>query len=125
MRTDLPLHNGLAEPGLNEAEDLLTFNYGLLKTMDRISLDLCCSEELFQEIEDVTPRPGEALLTLKVRHAGRGAIELSPWPFAAERLEFEVPCRRVPAKPYGSEAAFREVYREAPAEAFKVRVAAS
>lgn len=125
MRTDLPLDNGLAEPGVDEAEDLLIFNYGLLKAMDRISLDLCCSEDLFQEIEDVTPRPGEAPLNIRVRHAGRGELELSPWPFAVERLEFEVPCRRVPAKTYASEAAFRKIYREAPAEAFKVRVVAS
>ena len=124
MRTDLPLHNGLAEPGVDDAEDLLIFNYNLLKTMDRISLDLCCSEDLFPQIEDVYPRPGESPVTIKVRHTGPGAMELSPWPFASERLEFEVPCRRVPAKTYASDEAFREVYRTAPVEAFKVRVAA-
>lgn len=124
MRTDLPLHNGLAEPGVDEAEDLLGFNYGLLKTMDRISLDLCCSEDLFQEIEDVAPRPGEAPLTIKLRHAGRGALELSPWPFAAERLEFEVPCRRLPGTTYADEAAFRAAYRAAPVEPYRVSVAA-
>src|SRR4051812_15660310 len=124
MRTDLPLHNGLAEPGVDVAEDLLIFNYNLLKTMDRISLDLCCSEKLFQEIEDVYPKPGESPVTIKVRHTGEGAMELSPWPFARERLEFEIPCRRVPAKTYASDEAFREVYREAPAEPFRVTVAA-
>jgi hypothetical protein len=124
MRTDLPLHNGLAEPGEDEAEDLLIFNYNLLKTMDRISLDLCCSEDLFPQIQDVYPRPGGAPETIKVRHTGRGRMELSPWPFAAERLEFEVPCRRVPAKTYPGEAAFRETYRNAPVESYKVAVAA-
>ncbi len=124
MRTDLPLHNGLAEPGADAPEDLLGFNYGLLKTMDRISLDLCCSEDLFNEIEDVTPRPGEQPLTIKVRHAGRGAMELSPWPFAVERLKFEVPCRRVPAKAYADVSGFRESYRAARVEPFEVSVAA-
>lgn len=124
MRTDLPLHNGLAEPGEDEAEDLLIFNYGLLKTMDRISLDACCGEDLFSEIEDVYPRPGDASVTIKVRHTGAGSMELSPWPFAAERLEFEVPCRRVPAKTYAGEEAFRQVYREAPVESYPVCVAA-
>jgi len=124
MRTDLPLHNGLAEGGADEAEDLLAFNYGLLKTMDRISLDLCCSEDLFQEIEDVSPRPGEQPLTINVRHAGRGMLELNPWPFADERLEFELPCRRVPAKSYADADAWSATYRDAPVEAFKVTVAA-
>lgn len=124
MPTDLPLHNGLAEPGESEVEDQLIFNYGLLKTMDRVSLDLCCSEELFQEIEDVYPRPGESPVNIKVRHAGPGAMELSPWPFADERLAFEVPCRRMPAKTYAGNDAFREAYHAAPVEPFKVSVAA-
>jgi hypothetical protein len=124
MRTDLPTHNGLAEPGVDDAEDLLIFNYNLLKTMDRISLDLCCSEDLFPQIEDVYPRPGESPVTIKVRHTGPGSMELSPWPFASERLEFEVPCRRVPAKTYAGDEAFWEVYRDAPAESFRVSVAA-
>ena len=124
MRTDLPLNNGLAELGVDDQEDLLLFNYGLLKAMDRISLDLCCSEDLFKQIEDVCPRPGEPPITIKIRHAGPGSMELSPWPFAAERLAFEVPCRRVPAKTYASAEAFAEVYRAAPVEPFKVNVAA-
>jgi hypothetical protein len=124
MRTDLPLENGLAEPGVDEAEDLLAFNYGLLKTMDRVSLDLCCSEDLFREIEDVYPRPGEPPLTIKVKHTGRAAMELSPWPFGPQRLEFEVPCRRIPAQAYANVETFREVYRAAKVEQFAVSVAA-
>jgi hypothetical protein len=114
----------VAEPGVDETEDLLIFNYNLLKAMDRISLDLCCSEDLFPQIEDVFPRPGEPPVTIKVRHTGQGTMELSPWPFAAERLEFDVPCRRVPAKAYPSEESFREVYRAAPVETYKVAVSA-
>ena len=124
MRTDLPLENGLAEPGVDDAEDLLAFNYGLLKAMDRVSLDLCCSEDLFDEIEDVYPRPGEAPVTIKVRHAGRGALKLSPWPFGVERLDDTVPSRRIPAKSYASAEAFHEVYRAAPVEPYAVSVAA-
>jgi hypothetical protein len=124
MRTDLPLENGLAEPGVDDAEDLLAFNYGLLKTMDRVSLDLCCSEDLFREIEDVYPKPGETPLTIKVHHAGRGAMELSPWPFGVERIEEEVPCRRIEAKAYANVEAFREQYRAAPLEKFAVSVSA-
>ena len=63
-------------------------------------------------------------MTIKVRHAGPGSMELSPWPFAGERLEFEVPCRRLPAKTYAGDEAFRDAYPAAPVEAFKVAVAA-
>jgi hypothetical protein len=124
MRTDLPLESGLAEIGMDDAEDLLAFNYSLLKAMDRISLDLCCSEDLFQQIDEVYPRPGEQSVTLKVKHTGPGAMELSPWPFAVEQLVFEVPCRRVAAKTYSDEQSFREVYKAAPVESFAVRVEA-
>lgn len=122
MRTDLPLENGLAEPGIDEREDLLNFDYSLLKLMDRISLDLCCNEDLFQEIDEVYPRPGEQAVTIKAKHPGQGVMELNPWPFAAQRLEFEVPCRRIPAKPYADVESFRDVYRDAPLERFAVRL---
>jgi hypothetical protein len=125
MRTDITLTNGLAEPGVDPVEDLLLFNYNLLKAMDRISLDLCCSEELFQRIEGVYTRPGESPVTIKIRHAGEGAMSLSPWPFAVEQIELKVPCRRVPAKTYASNEAFREVYRAAPVEHFTLRVSAN
>jgi hypothetical protein len=124
MRTDLPLHHGLAEAGVDETEDLLIFDYNLLKTMDRISLDLCCSEDLFSQIEDVYPRPGESPVTIKVRHTGEGSMELSPWPFASEKLDFELPCKRVPARAYGSEQEFRDVYSAAPQESYRVAVSA-
>jgi hypothetical protein len=124
MRTDLPLNNGLAALRVDDAEDLLTFNYNLLKLMDRISLDMCCSEDLFKEIDQVYPRPGDTPLTIKVRHTGRGAMELTPWPFAVERLELTVPCKRVPAKSYASEETFRECYAAAKTEAFAVSVSA-
>jgi hypothetical protein len=124
MPTDLPLHNGLAELGLDDAEDLLLFNFGLVKLLDRVSLDLCCSEDLFDRIEDVYPQPGDSPTTIKIRHTGPGAMELSPWPFAAERLEFEIPCRRVARMKYVSDEAFREVYRNAPTESYRVSVAA-
>lgn len=124
MRTDLPLHNGLAEPGADPAEDLLIFNYGLLKTMDQISLDLCSGANLFNAIEDVYPTPGDSPVTIKLRHTNPGAMELSPWPFAAERLEFDVPCRRLPAKPYAGVEAFRAAYLDAPVESFCVAIAA-
>jgi hypothetical protein len=120
MRTDLPLRHGLARPGVDEAEDLLLFNYGLLKTCDRLSLDLCCSEPLFDEIEEVYPRPGGPPVTLRLGHAGEGRMTVEPWPFDVDGLDHDVPCRLVPARPFESEEAFREVFRDAPADVLRV-----
>ena len=93
-------------------------------SVNAVSQLRCCSEDLFPQIEDVYPRPGESPVTIKVRHTGEGTMELSPWPFAAERLEFELPCKRVPAKAYGSEQEFRDVYSAAPGEIYRVAISA-
>ena len=120
MRTDLPLHHGLAKPGVDEAEDLLLFNYNLLKTCDRLSLDLCCSEPLFEQVEDVYPRPGTSPLTLKLGHPSPAAMTVDPWPFDVDRIDDEVPCRIVPARPFDSEGAFQDAFRQAPSDVLRV-----
>jgi hypothetical protein len=122
MRTDLPLKLGLAEPGTSAREDLLLFNYNLLKTMDRISLDVCSSEDLFDTIETVYPRPGAAPVDLKVGHPGPRELTVDPWPFRGPRLEMDVPCRSMPARAYGDVKEFRAAYRAAPEEAMTVVV---
>ncbi len=122
LRTDLPLNKGLAKPGTDPAEDLLLFNYNLLKTCDRLSLDLCCSEPLFETIEEVFPRLGATPLTLRLRHAGESAMTVDPWPFDVDRLDREVPCRRIPATPFPSEAEFRRVFEQAPHDMLRVRL---
>jgi hypothetical protein len=125
MRTDLPLKLGLAAPGVDSREDLLLFNYNLLKTMDRISLDVCSSEDLFQTIESVYPRPGAAPIDLKVGHPAPRELTVDPWPFGRPRLQFDVPCRRLPARAYDGVETFRIAYRAAPAEPMSITVRAA
>jgi len=122
LRTDIPLTKGLAKPGTDPAEDLLLFNYNLLKTCDRLSLDLCCSEPLFQTIEGVFPRPGAAPLTLQIGHVAEGSMTVQPWPFDVDRLEYEVPCRRLPATPYTSDYEFQQAFNAAPRDTLHVRL---
>jgi hypothetical protein len=121
-RTDIPLKQGFAKPGTSPVEDLLLFNFNLLKAMDRLSLDLCCSEDLFQTVEGVFPRPGISALTLTFDHPGEGSIAVSPWPFNQDRLEYTTACRRVPAREYADVEEFRRIYGEAPVDAYSVRV---
>jgi hypothetical protein len=122
MRNDVPLRNGLAEPGVGPAEDVLRFHYGLLRAMDRLSLDVCCTRPVSGEIDGVYPRPGGQPVTLNVRHLGQGAVAVSPWPFDGGPIESDLPCRRLPAKPFDSEDAFRAAYAAAPVETYQVRV---
>ena len=122
MRTDLPLKLGLATPGVDSREDLLLFNYNLLKTMDRISLDVCSSDDLFQTIEGVYPRPGATPVDLQVGHPAPRELTVDPWPFGRPRLELDVPCRRLPARPYEDVEEFHAAYHAAPAEQMSVTV---
>jgi hypothetical protein len=123
LRTDRPTRLGLlAKRGVDEQEDLLSFNYAWVKAMDAISLDLCCSEDLFPQLDWVQPMPGAAPVTIRVQHPGEGELALDPWPFHGGRIERKVPCRRVPARAYASEDEFREIYAAAPREQFAVTV---
>ena len=114
LRTDLPLRLGLARPGTGPEEDLLLFNFGLLRAMDQVSLDACSSEDLFPTIDEVYPRPGEPPLTINVGHPAPFTLSLDPWPFDLPRLQFDIRCRRLPARPFENEQTFRDAYRAAP-----------
>jgi hypothetical protein len=125
LRTDIPLRLGLAKADggfRDERENLLAFNYKLLRLMDRLSLELCCSEELPWKIDDLPPRPGAEPIDIRVIRLGQGQIAIDPWPFLAGRLEFGVPFRRVPATPFSDAEMFRQVYKRTPTEEFTVRV---
>ena len=128
MRTDLPVHLGLAAPGADAAEDLLRFGFRLLVLCDRLSLELCCggTDALFPQIDGVHPAPGESAITIhtSLRHEGR-TLTVHPWPFDAERITAKVPCRRLRgAEPFASETAFRHAYATAPREELEFDVTA-
>jgi hypothetical protein len=125
LRTDRPLRLGLfPQRGVDEQEDRLSCNYAWVKAMDAISLDLCCSEDLFPKLDWVQSRPGAEPVTIRVEHPGEGELALDPWPFhpGQDLIERKVPCRRVPARAYASEDEFRQTYAAAPREEFTVRV---
>lgn len=122
LRTDLPLRLGLSPRGTGAREDLLLFGYHLLKAMDRISLDVCSGEDLFETIEEVYPRPGADPLTLRLGHPGHFALTVTPWPFNVRSLSFQVPARRVKAQKYAGEVEFHRDYFDAPIESITVSV---
>lgn len=122
LRTDLPLSLGLAPLCLNETEDLLRFNYEMLKAMDQISLALLCDSQPFASIEAVCPRPGQEPIVLRVGYVEDWTVTVSPWPFADPRLEARIPFRRVAGQPFASEQEFQDAYAHAQEESVVVKV---
>jgi hypothetical protein len=122
LRTDIPLRLGLSPPGTGAREDLLLFGYHLLKAMDRTSLDVCSGEDLFQTIEEVYSRPGAKPLTLRVGHPRHFELTLDPWPFDQPVLTYDIPCRRLPAQRYESEAEFHRFFNAVTPDAVQVTV---
>src|SRR5436309_1353844 len=82
--TPLRLTLGLAKPGTSEAEDLLRFNFALLRLMDALSLDACCAEPLFPKVDGVHPRPGAEPVSVRFDHPGEGQLDIVPWPFGPD-----------------------------------------
>lgn len=122
LSTGLPLHNGLAKPGTNQTEDLLAFNYGLLRALDRVSLEICFGGGMFNSIDGVIPQLGANPVELRINTiqspaaATDPSVELviKPWPFDAPELTFATPAKRVPSMPYQDTGYFRETYEAAP-----------
>jgi hypothetical protein len=123
MRTDLPLRVGLAEPGRSPEEDLLRSNFYWLRAMDRLSLDLCFDEPIFEQIEPVYARLGSSPVTLRLTRDASHAIVVDPWPFDAVELDFSIPARRVAGGPFATDEALREAYANATSEQIKVKLA--
>lgn len=122
LRIDLPLNHGLAAPGPDREEDLLLFNFRLLRAMDALSLALLCSEDLTISMEGLLSRPGGSPLEMKVERPAEFSVSLDPWPFDADFLTFPVPFRRVSTEPFGTEEQFRAACAQARQEMVEIRV---
>ena len=96
--------------------------FASLYRYDRMSLDVCSGEDLFDRIEEIYPKPGAKPVTLQIKHPAHFELAVDPWPFDAPRLAFDVPARRVPAQKYGSDDEFRRAYHAAPVAPVTVAV---
>jgi hypothetical protein len=125
LRTDVPLHLGLAKPGTSPADDQLLFNFRLLTAMDRVSLSLCTGQLLFPKIEDVHPHPGQPPLPITLQMPDPATMTRDPWPFDHPEMLFEVPARRVPKDPFPSLEAFQSAYRATTPEPLRLTLRCS
>lgn len=116
MRTDLPLRNGLAEPGRSPDEDLLLANFRLLQFLDQLSLILCFDELLFEQLGPINLRPGGASQSLRVDRRPDGTVRVDPWPFDAHRIDLQIPAKAIPASPCATDAQLHAIIGAAATE---------
>jgi len=116
LRTDLPLHTGLAERNSDPAEQQLKRNHHILQFADRISLSLCCTQLVTPRIDNVVPRPGDRPTTLHLRRMTDQCLVVEPWPFDQPLLNLAVPYRSVPAQRFPSPQDFVAAYAQSPVQ---------
>ncbi len=107
LRVDLPTQFGLVAAGLDESEDQLRANFRLLRGMDLLSLDLCCTDEFFPAMHGLVPRSGVPATTIQIERHSPGELTLRPWPFEADEYEFGIPCKRISARRYADDGDLR------------------
>jgi hypothetical protein len=122
LSNEVPLNLGLAEPGTSAADDQLLFNFRLLTAMDRVSLALCCGTPMFPTMDDVRPGAGQPPRRITAGMPDESTMTLSPWPFDVDRVELDVPARRVRKGPFESLEAFEDTYWRTAAEVLRLVV---
>jgi len=122
MRIDLPLRNGLAEPGRAADEDLLLANFRLLQFLDQISLILCFDELLFGQLGPINPRPGAAPETIRVDRQSECALRVNSWPFDARQINLQIAAKAIPARAYATDADLLAALAAAPMEMLALRL---
>jgi hypothetical protein len=99
FRTDLPLHNGLAETAGDPNEKRLAFHFRLLEAMDQLSLDVLCTNPPVQRIQ-IPTAPGSRSISLTTKRTNDTTMQIAPWPFEVPTLTLTIPYRALPAHPF-------------------------
>jgi hypothetical protein len=120
LRTDLPLENGLAPRSTDPDEQNLTFNFRLLQAMDKVSLNICCTNPPFPMIQRVPWRAGQEPTELSIQRPSAEIVMIDPWPFAVTHIDCRVPFRRVERRPFNDLAEFRAACDRAPLDELAV-----
>jgi hypothetical protein len=109
----LSLKHGLADAGASPRDDQLRFDFHLLQAMDLISLCLCCTKPPMEKTNDVLRNPTASPTKLRLSKSLDGIVHVDPWPFDQKRIDLQVPCRRVDARPFASQEEFLVAYANA------------
>jgi hypothetical protein len=104
--------------GLNSASLRRAFEF--LQACDSLSLGVCVRYPTPRPLRHRHPRRDGSLVALDCIPLGNDTYRVAPYPFDADKLELDVPCRSIAGKSFADEAAFREAYAAAPVVALPV-----
>ncbi len=107
LHIDRPLRHGLAEEGIDPAEDALRFDFRWLQAFDQLSLAVCCNDPPLGKTIEVHPQPGKPPITLRTRCLSSSELTVEPWPFVSRVIETSVPAKRLPRRRYDDVETFR------------------
>lgn len=121
FRTDLPLHNGLAETVGDPNEKRLAFHFRLLEAMDQLSLDACCTNPPVQRIQ-IPTAPGSRSISLTTQRTNDTTLQIAPWPFEVPTLTLSIPYRALAAHPYTDVTRFHADLKSAPMQELAIEL---
>ncbi len=111
-----PAHAAAVQPAaLNRA-------FEFLQACDSLSLGVCVRYPEAKNLRHRHPRRDGSSVDITCAPLGGDAYRLAPYPFDADDLRFELPCRTVAGRTFPSQEAFREAYAEAPVGRLNVRI---
>lgn len=122
LRIDRPLKHGLAEEGIDPAEDALRFDFRMLQAMDRVSLAVCCTQLPLGHTVELHARPGERTSSINIATSGRHAVRVAPWPFDRSKFALQVNARRLDRIHFADDADLRAAYAAAAVERLEFSV---
>ncbi|MCS7032491.1 MAG: DUF3891 family protein [Phycisphaerae bacterium] len=122
LRLDLPLMLGLAPDSPDPGEQQLLHDFRWLSAMDRLSLNLCCTDVPFPVLGPLTTTPGGRELIIHVTRREATCATLDPWPFARDQVSAKIPCKRMAADRFVDEQSFRYAFTAAAVEELHVEL---
>jgi len=106
---------------------VLWTHYRWFQLWDMLSLYSCMLSpgDVRRELLCRVPlRPGGDEVDLYLVGAGEATFQVQPWPFRDPRIELTWAVRRVPDRPYGSDAELQTAWRRAPVQRRRVTLVA-
>ncbi len=102
--------------------DSLRGAFEFLQACDSLSLAVCSRYPRPIPLRHRHPRRDGTLSGIECTPLGGDAYRLSPSPFDADDIAFEVPCRHVPGREFADQAAFRAAYAAAPVSRLSIHL---
>lgn len=105
---------------LNLSAGMLRRGFEFLQACDNLSLILCADYHEAIPLRHTHPDREGVRRTLQCRGIVGGVWQIDPWPFVADEIALELPCRDVDRAACGNLTAYREAFTSAPIRTKKI-----